>query len=348
MPQGGVLEQAAQFWALTLTHALVMFPYVTLPPFAISPLLQAFGRAAARRRLVERPAAFWRAVWLGICSPPGRGKIFAEARSLLGAGVSPFAVVTFIVAAHSLLVYFAFLIAALNGPQPVLGLAFGALLSAAILKALLARIPAEAWTPARERAAATPVAQSGAGNPGRARAVAKALLGDLASVSWPLVLGSGLGALVAAWGLSESFFSIQGSHGALAQALNAGAGLLLASVSGVPPVGNVYLAAWLWKAEFFTYAGLMAFYLGVLITPFAIPRYTGLFGRALGWKVVRSVAAAVVISALAVTACWYGLDWSLHLVGLGEPIEALIDSTVRPNPVPWFHTLFWAPAGHAH
>ncbi len=52
------------------------------------------------------------------------------------------------------------------------------------------------------------------------------------------------------------------------------------------------------------------------------------------------------LSALAVTAFCYGLDWLLHLVGLGEPIEALIDSTVRPSPIPWFHTLLWVEGGH--
>lgn len=127
--------------------------------------------------------------------------------------------------------------------------------------------------------------------------------------------------------------------------LSAAVGVLLAYVSGVPPVGNVYPAAFLWKAEFLTYAGLMTFYLGVLVTPFALPRYADLFGRALAWKVARRILISILLSALVVTAFWYALDAALHAVGLGEPIERIIDSTIEPNNVPWFHKLFWPERG---
>lgn len=347
MPEGTFLEQVRQFWALTLTHALVMFPYITIPPFLISPLLQTFAQDGARRRLLEKSdSGFWSAVWLGICSPPGRSKIFREAAGLLAAGVSPSAVIAYLISAHSLLVYFAFLIAALNGPQPVLGLALGALLSMGLLRWVLGRMGAEAWDAPRREARGVHVEAGDPSAPGVVHRLLKTFLGDLASLWWPLVLGSFLGAVVAAWGLTDVFFSIQGSHGVFEQIGSTVVGLLLAYVSGVPPVGNVYLAGWLWKAEFFTYAGLMAFYLGVLVTPFALPRYAELFGRELGWKVVRRIAAVVLVSALAVTAFWYGLDAILHAVGLAEPIESLMDSTIEPSAVPWFHTLFWAE--HAH
>lgn len=42
------------------------------------------------------------------------------------------------------------------------------------------------------------------------------------------------------------------------------------------------------------------------------------------------------------TAFWYALDWALQAVGLAAPVESLIDSTIRPNQVPWFDTLFWS------
>lgn len=100
------LEQAPHFLALTMTHALVMFPYLTLPPFLISPLLQIFGRDAARRRLLQSPTGdLWKAMWLGVCSPPGRSRSFEEARGLFIAGVSGTNVVAYLIAAHSLTVY---------------------------------------------------------------------------------------------------------------------------------------------------------------------------------------------------------------------------------------------------
>lgn len=346
MPEATFLDQVRQFWALTLTHALAMFPYVTIPPFLISPLLQTFARDRARRRVLERSnGSPWRAVWLGMCSPPGRGKIFREAEGLLASGVSPLNVLAYLVGAHSLLAYFVFLIAALNGPQPVLGLAMSALVCIVLLSFLLRAIPAHEWRAAMGRGLSVARSTQGTTSSSGVPRFMRNLLGDLASLSWPLVLGTALGAVIAAWGLTELFFAVPGAEGVAGQVLSAGAAVLLSYVSGVPPVGNVYPAAWLWKAEFFTYAGLMAFYLGVLVTPFALPRYADLFGRRLAWKVAWRLGLVVVVSSLLVTAFWYGLDWALHASGFAEPIEALIDSEVKPSPIPWFHRLFWSEHG---
>lgn len=335
-------EQVRDFLGLTVTHAVVMFPYLTIPPFFISPLLQAVGRDTARRRLLQNPdGSWWRAVWLGICSPPGRSKVFQEAQGLLAAGVSPANVMSYLVAAHSLVVYMPLLIVALSGPQPVIGLALAALLSIFVMKYALRGIRDTEWEKARALVRGLTPAAATRASPGWVGAAARNLMGDIASVWWPLVLGATLGAVVAAWGLSDAFFSVQGDNGAGPQVVSALAGLLLAYVSGVPPVGNVYLGAWLWKAEFFGYAGLMAFYLGVLVTPFAVPRYAELFGRELGWRIVQRLLLSILAAALAVTAFWYALDWVFHAVGLGAPIESLIDSTIKPSPVLWFHTLFW-------
>ncbi len=342
----GFAEQVRDFLGLTVTHAVVMFPYLTIPPFFISPLLQAIGRDAARGRLLQNPdGSWWRAVWLGVCSPPGRSKVFREAQGLLAAGVSPANVIAYLVAAHSLVVYMPLLIVALSGPQPVIGLALAALLTIFVMRYTLRGIRGAEWDKARLLLRGfTPGAATSA-SPGWVGAAARNLAGDIASVWWPLVLGATLGAVVAAWGLSDAFVSVQGNNGVGPQVVSAFAGLLLAYVSGVPPVGNAYLGAWLWKAEFFGYAGLMAFYLGVLITPFALPRYAELFGRELGWRIVQRLALAILAAALAVTAFWYALDWVFHAVGLGAPIESLIDSTIKPTPIPWFHTLFWM---HSH
>lgn len=344
--EGVFLEQAWRFLGVTVMHALVMFPYIVMPPFFISPLLQAFGRAPARQRLLERPdGGPWRAVWLGICSPPGRSKIFREAQGLFAHGVEPSNVLAYLVSAHALVVYFPLLIVALNGPQPVLGLVLSALLSIALVRAFLRGIPPHEWSSARERLGRSEVPPPVERGPGRSRAALTAFLGDLYSLWWPLLFGVTLGAVIAAWGFTDAFFSIQGDKEVPAQILSAVVGLLAASVSGVPPVGNVYPAAFLWKTEFFTYAGLMAFYLGVLVTPLALPRYAHLFGRELAWKVVSRLTAALLLSALAVTAFWYALDWLLHAVGLAGPIERFIGSTIEPGDVPWFHTLFWPDRG---
>ena len=117
-------------------------------------------------------------------------------------------------------------------------------------------------------------------------------------------------------------------------------GLLLAYVTGAPLVGNALFAAGLWKAEFITYSGLSAFYLGTLVMPFVLPRYFALLGVELGRKVVVWLVVALLAGALVATAWWWGLDWLAGTVGLRELIETLIHSTLRPNDVPWFHHWF--------
>lgn len=109
----------------------------------------------------------------------------------------------------------------------------------------------------------------------------------------------------------------------------------------MPLVGNVYPAAFLWKTQFFTYAGLLAFYLGVLIAPAAWPRYARLFGRSLGCGIVWRLAVAILVSTLAVTAWWYLLDGVAHAAGFARPVESLLGSEIRPTDVPWFHRWFW-------
>ncbi len=121
---------------------------------------------------------------------------------------------------------------------------------------------------------------------------------------------------------------------------NAAVGLLLAWVPGAPLVGNALFAAGLWKAEFVTYAGLSAFYLGTLVMPFAFARYLALFGVELGRRVLGWLLVAILAGALAATAWWWWLDWLAGIVGVREWFEAFTASTLRPNDVPWFHQWF--------
>ncbi|MGQ0702246.1 MAG: hypothetical protein ACT4PM_03835, partial [Gemmatimonadales bacterium] len=82
-----------------------------------------------------------------------------------------------------------------------------------------------------------------------------------------------------------------------------------------------------------------------LVTPFALPRYTNLFGPRLARQVLPRLVLAILGAVLVVTALWYALDAGLHAVGLGVPIEGLLGSTIEPSAVPWFHRLFWS---HGH
>ena len=341
--------ESVQHWAsLSGRHFTIMFWWLWVLAIAATALSESFLAAGRRRRLLERPDHGWRTIWLavllGIVSPPSRGRIFRQAKELLARGVSPAGVMAYLVAAQSLLIWLALLIVGLNGPQPVIGQVVAVAAALTVLTYGLRRTPQQLWDQAREAAAAEfpeagrrpPTVPPG---PVWARP-AVSVAGQAYSLWWPFLFGLlGVGFFLAL-GQSSAYVSLQGSKGPLVQVGNAGVGLLLAWVTGAPLVGNALFAAGLWKAEFVTYAGLSAFYLGTLVMPFVLPRYYGLLGVELAKQVLGWLVAAILVGALVATIWWWGLDWLAGLVGLREWFEAFTASTLRPNDVPWFHHWF--------
>ena len=337
--------------AITGRHFAFMFWWIWVLAIVATALSESFLLEGRRHRLLERPRDGWRTVWraalLGILSPPSRSRIFRQARELLAREVSPAGVITYLVTAQSLLLWTLFLVVALDGPQPMIGLFVAVGTALAVLACGLRRTPAHLWEQAR-MAAAREFPE--AGEPGRRPPIvapgpmwarpALSLAGQVRSLWWPVAFGLlGIGFFLSL-GQSPAYVSLQGTKGPLVQVGNAGIGLLLAYVSGAPLVGNALFAAGLWKAEFVTYAGLSAFYMGTLVMPFAVPRYYELLGVELAKKVLRRLIAAILIGALAATAWWWGLDWLAGTLHVRDAFEALTRSTLWPNDVPWFHHWF--------
>lgn len=338
-------------WArLTALHFLLMFWWLWLGALLLTALAEAFWAEGLRRRLLERPNDGWRTTWravqLGVSSPPSRSRIFDQAEDLLALGVSRAGVLAYLVSAQSLLVWLLFLIVALNGPQLVLGQVVAVAVLLLGLERSARGLPDELRERARQRAAGTgagSVAEERSPNArsGRAvRRVASSVGGQVVSLAWPLLYGLvGVGFFLAL-GQSEAYVSLQGTRGPVAQIGNALVGLPVAFVTAAPLVGNALFAAGLWKPEFVTYAGLQAFYLGTLVMPFVLPRYRGLFGAELGRRIVGRLVAGILVGALAATAWWWGLDALAGLLGVRDAVEAFLGSTLRPNDVPWFHHWF--------
>lgn len=338
------LEQTIHWAEMTAVHFLLMFWWIWLAAVVLTALSESFWVEGRRRRLLERPDEGGRTVWLalqlGFLSPPSRRRIFRQAKELLAAGVSPAGVLAYLVSAQTVLVWMLLTIVALNGPQPALGQLVAV---AAALGALLwgaTRLPDGLWAEARERARASlgdsPLARTG---PVWLRPL-KSVAGQAYSLWWPLLFGTAGVGFFLALGQSPGYLSLQGTKGPLVQAGNAGVGLLVAYVTGAPLVGNALVAAGLWKAQFLSYAGLSAFYLGTLVMPFALPRYFDLFGPGLGKKILWWLVGAILVGALAATAWWWGLHGLAGALGLQDAFHALTDSTLRPNDVPWFHHWF--------
>ncbi len=336
-------------WAsLSGRHFTIMFWWLWVAAVAATALSESFLVEGRRRRLLDHPDDGWRTVWLaalfGVLSPPSRGRIFRQAKELLARGVSPAGVMAYLVTAQSLLIWLLFLIVGLNGPQPVVGLVVAVVAVVTVLVYGLRRTPERLWEQARqsslkeysEAERRPPIVLPG---PVWARP-ALSVAGQAYSLWWPMLFGLlGVGFFLAL-GQSPGYLSLQGTKGPLVQLGNAGAGLLLAWVTGAPLVGNALFAAGLWKAEFVTYAGLSAFFLGTLVMPFVLPRYYTLLGVQLAKQVLGWLVAAILIGALVATTWWWGLDWLAGLVGLREWFEAFTASTLRPNDVPWFHHWF--------
>ena len=334
-------------------HFIVMLWWVWALAVALTALSESFFFDTWRRRLLESRDDLWRtmglAVLLGMLSPPSRSRIFGQAKELLAHGVSPIGVMAYLVSAQTLFIWLLFFIVELNGPQPMLGQFVAVAAVLAVLVYGLRRTPKSLWEAAQQSAAhelaegveATPIARRG---PVLAR-VGMSLGGQVYSLWWPLLFGVlGIGFFLAL-GQSPAYLSLQGTKGPLVQLGNGGVGLLLAYVTGAPLVGNALFAAGLWKAQFVSYAGLSAFYLGTLVMPFTLHRYYALLGVELGKKVLMWLVVAILAGALAATAWWWGLDWLAGLVGVRDSFEAFTHSTLRPNDVPWFHHWFQPMSG---
>lgn len=348
------LEQTIHWAEMTAGHFLFMFWWIWLAAVVFSGLSESYWVEGRRRRLLERPDAgrttVWVALQLGFLSPPSRRRIFRQAKELLAADVSRSGVLAYLVSAQTVLVWMLLTIVALDGPQPALGQLVAVAAALGVLLWGAARMPDRLWEEARERARASLGAEvAGAGilsgsplartGPTWLRPL-ESVAGQAYSLWWPLLFGTlGVGFFLAL-GQSPGYLSLQGTKGPVVQAGNAGVGLLVAYVTGAPLVGNALIAAGLWKAQFVTYAGLSAFYLGTLVMPFALPRYFDLFGPELGKKIVGWSAGAVLVGALVATAWWWGLHGLAGDLGLQDAFHALTDSTLRPNDVPWFHHWF--------
>ncbi len=347
------IESMQQWATFTGRHFIVMLWWVWALAVGLTALSESFFFDSWRRRVLETRDDSWRTVGLaallGVLSPPSRRRIFRQAKELLAHGVSPAGVMAYLVSAQALFIWLLFFIVELSGPQPVIGQFVAVAVVLAVMRYGLRRTPERLWESARRSAAqqlaesvnTTPIARRG---PVWAR-LGLSLGGQVYSLWWPLLFGLlGVGFFLAL-GQSPGYLSLQGTKGPLVQLGNGGVGLLVAYVTGAPLVGNALFAAGLWKAQFVSYAGLSAFYLGTLVMPFALPRYFALLGVELGKNVLVWLVIAILAGALAATAWWWGLDWLAGVLGVRDLFEAFTHSTLRPNDVPWFHHWFQPRSG---
>lgn len=347
------IDSILQWATVSGRHFVIMLWWVWASAVALTVVSESWLFDVWRRRLLAEPDHGWRTIWqaglLGVLSPPSRRRVFRQAGELLAHGVTPAGVMAYLVAGQTLFLWLLFFIVELDGPQPAAGQFVAVAAALAVLIVGVRRMPDRLWesarATARERGSTdpnvTPIARRG---PWWNR-IARSLGGQVYSLWWPVLFGLlGVGFFLAL-GQSPGYLSLQGTRGPLVQLGNGLVGVMVAYVTSAPLVGNALWAAGLWKAEFVTYAGLSAFYLGTMVMPFALPRYFALLGVELSRRVLIWLVVAILVGALVATAWWWGLDWMAGITGLRDWFEAFSHSTLRPNDVPWFHHWFQPMSG---
>ncbi len=103
------IDSILQWAMLTGRHFIFMFWWIWGLAVVLTALSESFWVRGQLQRLLERPddgwGTVWRAVALGVLSPPSRSRMFRQARELLARGVGPAGVMAYLVAAQTLFIW---------------------------------------------------------------------------------------------------------------------------------------------------------------------------------------------------------------------------------------------------
>jgi uncharacterized membrane protein YraQ (UPF0718 family)/YHS domain-containing protein len=276
--------------------------------FALSGAVQAFvSRAAMQRQLGDhRPAALTRSTVFGIASSSCSYAASALARSLFLRGADFTAAMVFMVASTNLVVELGIVLWLLIGWQFAVADFVGGAVMVALLGVLLPRvIPTSLTEPLRSPHRAAPVADEDASRlhdrlrqPGRWVASAGYTLADLWMLRREIVLGF-LAAGFVAMAVPAHFWAdvFLTGHGPWTLVENAVVGPLVAIISFVCSIGNVALAAALWK-DGISFGGVIAFLFADLITIPLLLIYRTMYGGRVTLRLLGAFWAVMSASGL--------------------------------------------------
>ncbi|MGH7611875.1 MAG: permease [Candidatus Dormibacteria bacterium] len=318
----GALMLWETFWALVLG-------------FAFSGAVQAFVSRGAMDRALgpEARGRLGRATFLGMVSSSCSYAASAMAKSLVSRGADFTAAMVFMIASTNLVLELGVVLALLLGWQFTASEYLGGLLMIAGF-ALLSRfvLPRELVEQARSRLQRVDGDSGGAapggGRPPSLRSLegwtqaASYAIGDITMLRRELLIGFGAAGLLAAllpssvWG--AVFLSGHGPWTALENAL---IGPLIAILSFVCSIGNVPLAAALWKGGI-SFGGVVSFVFADLITLPLLLIYRKFYGGRLTLWLLGSFWLVMSLTGLVVGAV-FGL---VHLVPQSRPTQVVSQS----------------------
>lgn len=311
MTAGSLISTAFEMARATLVYICAVKPGL-VGTFLISIVLQAgFPRSEAWRMLREDRGSLKRvtaALGLGIASSPTNRNLSDCLERLARNGAGAGEMAAFLTAANAFLVYYFALLGPLLGKEFVLGHLIGAaafvLTTVALLRFFDVRLTAPAVGLAREAATSTQ---------GWLRALWATALDDVAAFAFPVAYGLLLGGLLSALGLMKGWVvpATVGAGGFSSQLINAVGGLLFSFVTFMSPVGNLFVATYLWKTGI-AQAGLVSFIYASLVSPQRVRLYVRVMGRKEGLHVSYSFAIAAVVAGLATALAFAAFGLGIH------------------------------------
>jgi uncharacterized membrane protein YraQ (UPF0718 family)/YHS domain-containing protein len=311
----GLDEAFFMFWA-TL-WALVL-------GFALSGAVQAFvSRGEMRKALGDhRPATLGRASFFGVISSSCSYASSALAKTLFARGADFTASMVFMIASTNLVVELGIVLWLLIGWQFALAEFVGGAIMIVLLGLVIPRVIPERWiSEARDRLdAATEEVTPDEQLPLRTRIRSRAgwsdassyTISDLSMLRSELVIGFVVAGFLAALVPTHFWQSLfLTGHGFASSLENVVLGPLLAIISFVCSVGNVPLAAALWKGGI-SFGGVVSFVFADLITLPLLSIYRKYFGPAITLRLLAVFWATMSIAGLAV-------EYLFRVVRISEP-----------------------------
>ena len=337
---------------LLFKHVFRMMYWVWVPGLLVWGLLALKAHRPLCRWTLEAQGslrAVVAALGMGATHSPRRSTSLATVAELWAAGVAPATVMAYVIATHTMVVYYIAFLTLLLGIEFAAGQVMGALFMTALM-AVTCRyvIPSELWEAARQQG--RPASNPPPGNPsgpavaahhhapgltapiGRGWGEFVRLLGrEVRFFLGPLIVGILLGGFILAGGLEPWW--VEGASllggGWAADVLNTLVAPFLAALMWLGPVANLPVASNLFKSSALTYPGLVVFLLASVIHPRNIIFYRKTFGLKLSWYLVGAFFCSAALSGLLVAGLF-------DLFGF------------RPGPVPLFRELvdmiiMWVP-----
>lgn len=316
-----------------LQHTFVMMYWVTVPGLFLAGILNVRYHRPMLEGLLRQGSGFRQrlyAVGLGMMTTASRRERLETASALLRKGTPPSNVLAYLIAGHNLWLYVPGLFMVLIGLEFGLGVFLGGLLMVALMGVALRFLPIiELMGTRPEAVSPDPLLVDG---PTSWREIAasthswREVVKDIArafGVLWlPSLWGLLLGPFILALDMRRLWpfpfwLGDEGIGPALASAF---LGPLLSVGFFAFPLGNLVIAASLWKTWTFAYPGIISFVLASVLHPFNIRVFPRLFGRKACWRLAITLYLSAAFSGLGVIGLFEILGLEVTHVPWFEPL----------------------------